>query len=158
MDLATKNHHIINTICKVRIRSVDKVVALPSLATLYHTPSKIRLSIRSKRTANGNLHNKSLRLTYPGLSQTDFAQFDALIKGVYQVMVQLENGEVHELASSQFPMTVSSSFNMDGGHELTFSVSAPLSITFIGTDSGNLAGKPGLLDEQFDYDFDFNLA
>lgn len=154
-----KNTAIINTICQVRIRSTDNVVDIPSLSQVYHTPSKIRYSASSSRTKNGNLHRKTLRLTYPGLSQEDFKKFDALIKGVYQVLVRMQNNEVYELASTQFPMSCTSSFNLEGGHDLTFNVSAPLDMKYLGVDESDLTGKSGsFLVDQFNYDFDFNLA
>ena len=148
-----KNAHIILNICKVQIRSTDNVVYIPTLSPIYHTPSKIQYTANISHTAHGNLHNKTLRLSYPGLSQTDFTKFDELAKGRFQIFVTLDNKDVYEIASERYPMDCTISFSLDNGWQLVFNVNAPLNITYIGTDTG----KPGM-PEQFDYDFDFNLA
>ena len=153
-----KNTELINNICKVQIRSTDGVVDLPSLSSIYFTPSKIQYSISSSRNKNGTLHNKTLRLSYPGLEEDDFSNFDTLVRGVYQIYIQLQNGKVYEISNTRYPMSCSTSFSVTSGHEIVFSVSAPMNIKYIGVDDSGITGKPGLLDEQFDYDLDFNLA
>ena len=151
-----KNTQIINAICRVQIRSTDNVVYMPALARLYHTPSKIQYAVDYENSKNGNLHHKTLRISYPGLSSTDFAMFDEMMKGRYQVFITLEDKRVFEIGNTRYPMSCSPSYNLRSGHELVFKVSSPLSITYIGNDTG----KPGIDadDEMFDYDFDFDLA
>lgn len=153
-----KNSTIITNVCKVRIRSIDDVVNMPTLTDVYYTPSKIRYTVSGSRTPQGNLHNRSLQLSYPGLSTEDFQKFDELLRGVYQIFVQLTNYEVYELSSTLFPMECSTRFDIKEGHQLVFSNSSPFNQRFIGVDDGDISGKPPLFDEQFDYDFDFNLA
>ena len=157
MELS-KNPQLITNICKVQIRSTDAVVSLPTLSDIYHTPSKIQYSISSKRTKNGPLHTKTLRLSYPGLSETDFIKFDELLRGVYQVFIKLQDNKVYEVSNTRYPMSCSTSYNIRSGHEVVFNTTAPLSIKYIGIDDSGLTGKPGILEEQFDYYFDFNLA
>ena len=156
--LLEKNSQLINRICKVQIRSVDGVVDIPTLADIYHTPSSIQYTISSSRTKNGPLHTKTLRLGYPGLSEDDFSKFDTLLRGVYQVMVKLQDNKVYEVSNSRYPMSCSTSYNIGTGHEVVFTVASPLNITYIGVDDSGITGKPGIFDEQFDYYFDFNLA
>jgi hypothetical protein len=72
-------------------------------------------------------------------------------------MIKLQNNEVYQLSDTRYPMSCRSNFNIRSGHELVFSVSAPISIPFLGVDIPE-AGKPGMFQEQFDYSFDFNLA
>lgn len=153
-----KNSNLIVNICNVYIRSTDAVVNLPELQAVYHTPSKISYTSNGTATENGNLHTKTLRLTYPGLSTLDFDKFNTLIKGVYQVYVALNTGEVYEVASTQFPMQCRTEYTIQSGHQLLFTSTAPFSIAYIDT----VAPIPGQvatpLDQMFNYDFDFNLA
>ena len=157
-----KNADLILNICQVLVRSVDDVVELPSLTKVYHTPSKITYSSRGQNGPNGNLYTKNLRLTYPGFANGDFEKFDALIKGIYQVYIVLENGEYHEVATDRFPMTCSTDFSVALGHELVFSSTAPVGMNYLTTvDPGeSIPGGiiPDEISEMFDYDLDFNLA
>ena len=149
-----KNDNLILNICKVLIRSTDNVVDIPSLQKVYHTPSQITFGTNTAHTENGNLVDKSLRLSYPGLGATDFLKFDQLTKGAYQVYIELDNGELYEVATSKFPMGCSTGFDIDRGHELIFSSRSPSTMVY----KGNSGGDPVELEEMFDYDFDFNLG
>lgn len=152
MVLDVKNENLILNICRVFIRSVDNVVDIPSLQTVYHTPSRISMSLNGSMTANGALVNKRIGLSYPGLAPDDFQKFNKLSKGMYQVYIELDNGETYEVASTQFPMSCDTSFDIGRGHELVFSSTAPADVRYLGTN------ESGVLEEMFDYDFDFNLA
>lgn len=153
-----KNAELINTICQVQVRSVDNAVTVPVLSEIYHTPSKIRYSINSRRTDHGNLHTRTLRMTYPGLSEADFENFDSLLRGVYQVFVKLQNQKVYELSNTRYPMSCSSSFDLRTGHQLVFTNRSPFTINYVGDDTPDNSGKGPVFDEFFDYTFDFNLA
>lgn len=151
-----KNENLVLNICKVWIRSKDLTVDIPQLQKVYHTPSQITFISGNTNTPNGNLVNKTLRLSYPGLSSTDFQKMYQLARGVYQVYCELAKGDVFELASTMFPMSCDTTFDINRGHELVFSSRSPEEARFLYTsDSGNTT--PGQ-EELFDYDFDFDLA
>lgn len=151
-----KNDNLVLNICKVLIRSTDQIVDVPTLQRIYHTPSLITYFSNGSNTVNGNLFDKNINLSYPGLGATDFEKFNNLIKGTFQVYMELENGEIYEVATTRFPMSCSSGFDINRGHQLVFASRAPEPIKYIAT---NLPGDgPIVLEEMFDYDFDFNLA
>lgn len=150
-----KNSNLILNVCKVLIRSTEDVVDIPSLQKIYHTPSKITYSSSGRNTENGNLFTKNLRISYPGLSDADFSKFNELLKGRYQVYAELEDGDVYEVATTQFPMSCNTSFSFQNGHEVVFSSTAPAAIKFITKIVPGQQAPP--LEEMFDYDLDFNL-
>ncbi|UOY07736.1 hypothetical protein L0P88_04095 [Muricauda sp. SCSIO 64092] len=150
-----KNSELIINIYKVMIRSTDLAADLPSLQTIYHTPSKIGFTSRGENTRHGNLYTKTLRLSYPGLSTLDFENFNELLRGTYQVYLELEGGEIYEVATSQFPMECTTDFGMDSGHQVVFSSTSPYSFSYVTTV---IPGQSPPLEEIFDFDFDFNLA
>ncbi|QQV89973.1 hypothetical protein M1M27_gp29 [Cellulophaga phage Ingeline_1] len=147
-----KNSNLIVTPKRVQIKSVDQVVSVPILSTFYSTPSKIQYTISSAQTQQGNLHTKKLQIHYPGLSTEDFKKFSSLIRGVYQVFIKLHNNEVYEIATPNFPMVCSSSFNLKTGHQLNFSVVSPKEVSFLGIE------EDSEILEKFDWDFNFNLT
>lgn len=150
-----KNDSLVLNICKVLIRSTDDVVDIPSLQKIYHTPSMISFTKSTTETADGTLINKNLRLSYPGLSESDFSKFNKLTKGVYQVYIELEDGKVFEVASSQLPMSCSTSFDISRGHELVLSSTSPEELIYLGS---NVPGEEPIAEQKvFNYDFDFNL-
>lgn len=149
-----KNTDLFQNICLVQIRSIDHVVDLSSLTTIYHTPSKIQYGVSSGRTDAGNSHKKTLTLSYPGLSTEDFSKFDQLIRGAYNVYIKLENDDVYEIATVEFPMEVDTTYNINTGHQLRFTSTGPVRPKFL----GNQAEKPEIELEHFDYFFDFKVA
>ena len=149
-----KNTDLFQNICLVQIRSIDNVVDLSSLTTIYHTPSKIQYGVSSGRTDAGNSHRKTLTLSYPGLSDEDFSKFDKLLRGAYNVFIKLENGDVYEVATVEFPMEVTTTYNINSGHQLRFTSTGPLPAKFL----GNQLEYPEIELEHFDYFFDFEVA
>lgn len=148
-----KNSDLHNSICLVQIRSVDTTVNIPDLTTIYHTPSKINFNYSSSTTASGVLHKRTLSLSYPGLSTVDFDKFNDLTRGVYQIYLKMDNGDIYEFSPAQIPSGCSINYNLKTGHELRFTSNAPIPIKFRENqpdDGINVSG--------FDYDFDFYLS
>lgn len=148
-----RNSSLVNNICLVQIKSVDAVVSIPSLTTMYHTPSKITYTQNSKAGDDGVLIKKKLSLYYPGLSDTDFEKFNSLCRGAYQVYVKTDKNEVYELASDYFFMTCSTSFNMQTGWQVNFEHDSSIPVKYRGIQE-----LDGITTDGFDYDFDFYLS
>ncbi|TXE18603.1 hypothetical protein ES692_06050 [Psychroserpens burtonensis] len=155
-----KNQSLINNICQVQIKSVLNVIDIPSYSNnaavasfidFYSSPSKITLSNRSRLTDNGPLHNKTLSLSYPGLSTTDFETFSKLIKGEYLVLVKLNNNDIYEITSKHYPMSCTTSYR--DGHIINFSNESPIPIKFRENQSST-----GIESSGFNYDFNFYLS
>lgn len=149
----SKNTILIENICLVQIRSVDGIVNIPNLNTVYHTPSKVSLQKNSKNTPSGVLHNKRLNIYYPGLSSTDFDKFNDLLRGVYQVYVKLDNYDIYEVSSNEFPMECNTSYNLTRGHNIQFTSSSPIPIKYRDNQP-----VEGINIDGFDYDFDFYVS
>lgn len=85
-----------------------------------------------------------------------------MIRGMYHVFIVLENGEVYEVATEQFPMSCSTDFDINTGHQVVFSSIAPAEIKYLETivipTPGEPPPPPSILEEMFDYEFDFLLA
>lgn len=148
-----KNSELILNVCLLQIRSVDDVVNIPALQTIYHTPSKITLTNQSENTESGGLHKKRITLNYPGLSSLDFDNFNSLIKGNYQAFVKLDNNDIYEVASSFFPLECATTFDIKEGHALIFSGGSPFPIKYRDNQS-----DPGINVSGFDYTFDFYVS
>lgn len=148
-----KNTVLIQNICLVQIRSVDDVIDIPALKTVYATLSKISLTGNSKNTNAGILTSKRLTLTYPGISTTDFNKFQSLVRGAYQVYVKTTENDIYEVASVPFFMTCTTSFDNFNNHQLVFSSNSPEPIKFIENQE-----PIGILIDGFNYDLDFNLS
>ena len=149
----TKNDTLINTICLVQIKSIDAVVEIPALTTIYHTPSKISFSISNKQNAAGVLINKKLSLAFPGLSTEDFTKFSNLVRGAFQVFIKTTSNDIYEVASQAFFMSCSTSFNLNSGHTLNFESSSPIAVKFRDNQT-----QEGINIDGFDYEFDFYLS
>ncbi|UOB16601.1 hypothetical protein [Abyssalbus ytuae] len=149
-----KNTSLFQNICLVQIRSVDDTVDLSSLTSIYHTPSKIRHNISYSHNDSGNLNRQTLTISYPGLSTSDFSQFNQLSRGVYNVFIKLDNGDVYMISPLEFPMELNTSYDKDSGHQLNFTNSSPVIPVFINNQSEN----DGIILDQFDYTFDFKVA
>lgn len=148
-----KNDILVETICLVQIKSVDNVVDLSALTTLYHTPSKITYSQTTSQSSDGVLIKKTLSLTYPGLSTSDFDKFTSLTRGAFQVFIKTTTNNIYEIASNTFFMGASTSFNMNNNWQLQFKCSSPISVKYIDnqpTDGINVDG--------FDYELDFYVS
>ncbi|MFI1771012.1 hypothetical protein [Thalassobellus citreus] len=148
-----KNNSLIQDICLVQIKSIDDVVSIPNLTTIYHTPSKITYKQSSKVTDAGVLITKTLSLSYPGLSTTDFEKFNDLLRGVYQVYVKTTTHDIYEVASNKFFMQCSSSFDIKKGHTLVFKNASPVPVKFHDNQTAE-----GINIDGFDYHLDFNLS
>ena len=147
----SKNSELVTNICTVQIKSVNTVVDLSDLTTLYHTPSSIRLSNSGSLTVDGPLHKRTLSLKFPGLSTTDFSKFATLLKGQYQILVKLTNGDIYEIASNYYPMSLTTAFGFTA-HQLSFSGSHPFGIKYRGNQP-----EDGITIDGFNYDFNFYL-
>lgn len=148
-----KNTELIQNICLVQIRSIDDVVNIPNLTTIYHTPSSISLTGSTKNTESGSLITKKLSLSFPGLSTTDFSKFHSLVKGAYQVFVKTTTNDIYEIASEQYFMTCSTRFNINRGHTLSFEADS-----FIPYKYRDNQPTPGINIDGFDYELDFYLS
>lgn len=148
-----KNTQVIHNVCLVQIKSADATIDLSELTTIYHTPSKITLSLSSAPTDNGTLHKKMLALNFPGLSTTDFNKFNEIVRGAFQVMVKLTTNDIYELASINFPMTCSIAFDINTGFRLLFQSDSQIPFKF-------RANQPeeGITTDGFNYDFNFYLS
>ena len=148
-----KNLILLQHICLVQIRSVDAVLDIPSLKNLYATPSKINLTGSYKQTDSGVIISKKLTLSYPGISPTDFDKFQNLTNGAFQIYVKTTTNDIYEVATQQFFMECSATFNIETGHQLTFSNTSPIPIKYIENQPNN-----GIAVLGFDYDLNFNLS
>ena len=128
--MLVKNNNLIINICEVQIRSSWGVL-FPDLAAIYSSLSKISWSSDSDSTDQGLIYKNKLRLSYPGLNQNQFEDLDKLLKGLFELQVKTDSGEIYELAGSQNPMSVDLAFN-NGKSEISFSHRAIEPIKYIG--------------------------
>lgn len=158
MDFA-KNSTLFHKICSCYIRGIDGLVDIKEITYLYNTPSSIRATDNSRYTKSGRQHNRSVSLRFPGISDSDFSKFDQMLSDRYQLIVRLDNGQLYELFSAQFPATLTTSYSMSSGHQLTFAGVSPFPIAYSTTDAipDTTTGVPDD-DTGFDYFFDFNVT
>lgn len=148
-----KNEALINDICLVQIKSIDDVIDIPELTTIYHTPSKITYKESSKYTDAGVLITKKLTLSYPGLSNLDFSKFNSLLRGAFQIFVKTNTNDIYEISSANFFMQASTTFDFKSGHSIVFSNKTPIPVKFRETQEDT-----GITIDGFDYNFDFYIA
>lgn len=148
-----KNTEFIHNICLVQIKSIDDVVDIPSLSTIYHTPSSIRFTGSTKKTNSGPITTSRLSLNYPGLSNSDFNKFKNLVRGAYQVYIKTSSNDIYEIASEDYFMTCSTSWNLRKGHVLNFESKSFIEPKYRGNQSSD-----GINIDGFDYELDFYLS
>lgn len=149
----SKNGTLLETICLVQIKSVDGVADIPSLTTIYHTPSKIQYNQSTNHSENGILVNKTLTLSYPGLSTSDFDKFNSLTRGAFQVYIKTSENNIYEVASEYFFMKPTTSFTMGQGWQLQFKSTSPIAVKYRDNQP-----TEGINIDGFDYDFDFYVS
>lgn len=131
--MLAKNTNLINDICEVSLQSVTGT-AFPNLAAIYTTLSKIRWRWNDTKTANGILYKNSLELNYPGLSIEQFNELDDLIRGLYQVRVKTETGDLYDIGWADCPMEAEVDFN-NGQTKIVFSQDAIEPVKYVGTEA-----------------------
>ncbi|KAB8156164.1 hypothetical protein EZY14_002795 [Kordia sp. TARA_039_SRF] len=152
MDLS-KNNDIQHHICYVAIKSIDDVVDLSVFTNIYSALSKISFTNNVSPTTSGPLHTRQLSLYYPGLSTEDFTKMHQLTLGTYQIMVKLQNNDVYEIATLQFPMEFKTNYNIRTGNNIVFTNKCPLPVKYRGNQP-----EAGINFEGFNYDFNFYLG
>lgn len=155
-----RNALLLHKICKVRIRAVDGLVSFTGLKSIYFSKSSIRLSDNGSHTKSGNLHRRILTMDFPGIDPLDFPQFDMMLKDRYQVLVTLDNNDVYQVASTNFPAELKTKYDPKKGHQLIFTIKSPLPIRYISALSGGDGTNGDGTNENigFDYELDFKLS
>jgi len=115
-----KNSKLLPEVCNVTIKSVLGKVNLAVFTALYATPSSINWQKSADDTDSGILYNHTVSLLYPGLKETDFANFHELMKDKFELKLQFINGDVFQINNSLYPFKLTYKFIQGKGFQLTF--------------------------------------
>lgn len=145
-----KNDYLITSIHSVQIKAISHTGdALSNFFGIYSSYSKSNLSINSQKTNNGLIYNNNLNLSYPGLSENDFMEFDEMLHNRYVIIFKTTDLKNYQLGNENLPLDLKTRFDVNKGTSLIFSGKTLTYPQYIKLEDIDIDGFPYTLTTNF---------